>query len=330
MPNLNSLALFAAVINAKSFSRAAQLLKMPTSTLSRRITDLEKELGARLLERSTRRLRPTDLGARVLSLAHQSADIAQEVASIATDHTSGTTGVLRLSAPPSISDSLLSPLLCGFLTEFPGISVQILITERIFDLIEDGVDLAFRVGAKLQDSSVVARRVLTYRHQLVASPTYLEKFGAPKAPDELLAHRLLAFSFWKPRNIWRLFHINGKDHRVLQFQPLLAINEYAGLATALVHGAGVGELPPIVQPDLIRTGKLGTAFDFSFFCPIFLGHQKASGYCSQDERLLYGRGPLVLREEPGKQKARRRRAQELSRSGAQENGAEKGSGDLNQ
>ncbi len=255
MPNLNSLALFAAVIDAKSFSRAAQRLKMPTSTMSRRIADLEKELGARLLERSTRKLRLTDLGAQVLELAHQSADIAQEVANIATDHTSGTAGVLRLSAPPSISDSLLSPLLCGFLTEFPKISVQIFITERVFDLIADGVDLTFRVGTKLEDSTVVVRRVLTYRHQLV-SPGYLERFGSPKTPDELLSHRLLAFSFWKPRNTWRLFHTNGKDQRTLQFQPLLAINEYVGLATALVHGAGIGELPPIVQPELVRSGKL--------------------------------------------------------------------------
>jgi DNA-binding transcriptional LysR family regulator len=256
MPNLNSLALFAAVIDAKSFSRAAQLLKMPTSTMSRRIADLEKELGARLLERSTRKLRQTDLGAQVLALAHQSADIAQEVANIATEHTSGTAGVLRLSAPPSISDSLLSPLISGFQSEFPKISVQVLITERVFDLIADGVDLNFRVGSKLQDSSVVARRVLTYRHQLVASPGYLERFGSPKTPDELHAHRLLAFSFWKPRNTWRLFHTNGKDQRTLQFQPVFAINEYVGLATALVNSAGIGELPPIVQPELVRSGKL--------------------------------------------------------------------------
>jgi DNA-binding transcriptional LysR family regulator len=256
MPNLNSLALFAAVIDAKSFSRAAQRLKMSTSTVSRRIADLEKELGARLLERSTRKLRATDLGARVIALAQQSADIAQEIANIATDHTSGTAGVLRLSAPPSISDSLLSPLICGFQNEFPKISVQILITERVLDLIADGVDLTFRVGTKFEDSTVVARRVLTYRHQLMASPGYLQSFGSPKTPDELLAHRLLAFSFWKPKNTWRLFHINGKDQRTLQFQPLLAINEYVGLASALVHGAGIGELPPIVQPELVRNGKL--------------------------------------------------------------------------
>src|ERR1700722_2816026 len=143
MPNLNSLALFAAVIDAKSFSRAAQRLKVPTSTVSRRIADLEKELGARLLERSTRKLRPTDLGAQVLALARQSADIAQEVANIATDHISGTAGVLRLSAPPSISDSLLSPLMCGFLTESAKNTLQTFLPDRVLDLIADGVDLTF-------------------------------------------------------------------------------------------------------------------------------------------------------------------------------------------
>ena len=256
MPDLNSLALFAAVIDAKGFSRAAQRLKMPTSTVSRRIAELEKELGARLLERSTRNLRLTDFGAEVLDHARKSADIVQEVASIAADHASGASGILRLAAPPSISDSLLAPLICGFQSEFPQISVQIFITDRILDLITDGVDLTFRVGSKIEDSCVVARRVLTYRHQLVASPAYLEQSGSPKTPDELLAHRLLAFSFWKPKNTWRLFHVDGEEQRALQFQPHLSINEYVGLATWLVHGAGIGELPPIVQPELIRSGKL--------------------------------------------------------------------------
>jgi DNA-binding transcriptional LysR family regulator len=256
MLDLNSLVLFAAVIDAKSFSRAAKRLTMPTSTLSRRIAELEKELGARLLERSTRNLRLTDFGADVLGYAHQSADIVQEVANIATEHTSGTSGTLRLAAPPSISDSLLAPLICDFQAEFPQISIQVFITERVLDLITDGVDLTFWVSSRLNDSSVVARRILTYRHQLVASPAYLERFGSPKTPDELLAHRLLSFSFWKPQNTWKLFHTNGKEQRTLQFQPHLSINEYVGLAAALVRGTGIGELPPIVQPELIRSGKL--------------------------------------------------------------------------
>jgi len=256
MPDLNSLVLFAAVVDAKSFSRAGERLKIPTSTVSRRISELEKELGARLLERSTRQLRLTQFGAEVLEYAHQSADIEQEVASVATDHTAGTAGVLRLSSPPSISDSVLAPLVCSFQSEFPQISVQIFIAERALDLIADGVDLSFRVGRKFEDSSAVVRRVLTYRHQLVASPAYLKQFGSPKTPDELLSHRLVAFSFWKPKNTWKLVRVGGREQRTLEFRPHLSMNDYVGVATALVQGAGVGEVPPLVQPDLIPSGKL--------------------------------------------------------------------------
>ena len=256
MPDLNSLVLFAAVVDAKSFSRAGERLKIPTSTVSRRISELEKELGARLLERSTRQLRLTQFGAEVLEYGHQSADIEQEVASVATDHTAGTAGVLRLSSPPSISDSVLAPLVCSFQSEFPQISVQIFIAERALDLIADGVDLSFRVGRKFEDSSAVVRRVLTYRHQLVASPAYLKQFGSPKTPDELLSHRLVAFSFWKPKNTWKLVRVGGREQRTLEFRPHLSMNDYVGVATALVQGAGVGEVPPLVQPDLIPSGKL--------------------------------------------------------------------------
>jgi DNA-binding transcriptional LysR family regulator len=109
---------------------------------------------------------------------------------------------------------------------------------------------------ELEDSSLVARRILTYRHQLVASPAYLEKRKTPAAPKDLLEHRLLAFHFWGPENSWKFTHANGKDNETLTFQPYLSINEYAGLATALLAGTGIGELPPIVQPDLLRDGRL--------------------------------------------------------------------------
>nr|WP_241654491.1 substrate binding domain-containing protein [Granulicella sibirica] len=128
-------------------------------------------------------------------------------------------------------------------------------TERIVDQIAEGVDLAFRVG-DLEDSSLVARRILTYRHQLVASPAYLAKHKPPKTPRDLLNHKLLAFSFWKPENHWVFTHANGKDKETLTFQPWLSINEYSGLAASLLAGSGIGDLPPIVQPHLLREGRL--------------------------------------------------------------------------
>lgn len=255
MTDLNSLVIFAMVVEVNSFSEAARRLKMPTSTVSRRVAELEEELGVRLLERSTRSLRLTDVGSEVLEQAQRSAEVSEAVSNIASNHLSKVSGTLRIAAPPSISDSFLAPLVGAFQASYPDVKVQIFITERIVDQIAEGVDLAFRVG-ELEDSSLVARRLLRYRHQLVASPAYLKKFKAPKTPKDLLGHRLLAFSFWRPDSNWHLTHASTNEKETLTFQPYLSINEYSGLAFALLAGAGIGELPPIVQPDLLRDGRL--------------------------------------------------------------------------
>jgi DNA-binding transcriptional LysR family regulator len=255
MTNLNALMIFARVVEANSFSEASRRLKIPLSTVSRRIADLEDELGVRLLERSTRKLRLTDVGAEVLEQAQRTAEVGEAVNSIASNHLSAVSGILRLSAPPSISDSLLAPLICAFQATYPDVRVQVLITERMVDHIAEGVDLVFRVGA-LQDSALIARRLLTYRHQLLASPAYLEKHKSPKTPQDLRNHRLIAFSRWRPESRWNLVHQNGRDKETLTFRPYLSMNDYAGLAHALLAGIGIGELPPIVQPELLREGRL--------------------------------------------------------------------------
>ncbi|HEY6344350.1 MAG TPA: LysR family transcriptional regulator [Bryobacteraceae bacterium] len=225
MSDLNSLIIFAQVVDANGFSKAARRLKMPTSTVSRRIAELEQALGVRLIERSTRSLRLTDVGSEVLEYAHRGAEINEAIENIASSHLSKVSGNLRLAAPPSISDSLLAPIVVAFQKEYPDVHIQVFITERIVDQIAEGVDLAFRVG-ELEDSSLVALRILAYRHQLVASPEYLQKNKPPKTPQELLSHRLLAFSFWRPENTWNFIHANGKDRNSITFKPYLAINEY--------------------------------------------------------------------------------------------------------
>jgi DNA-binding transcriptional LysR family regulator len=219
MTDLNSLALFAKVVEAGSFSEAARRLKMPISTVSRRIAELEA------------------------------------VESVVSNRLSDVSGTLKLSAPPSVSDTLLTPLVTAFQASYPNVRVQILVTERLVDLIAEGVDLAFRLGA-LKDSCLVVRRILTYRHQLVASPSYLKAYKPPQGPQDLLDHRLLTFSHWKPENSWTFVHKNGMDKETLTFQPHFSMNDYTGLAPALAAGAGIGELPPVVQPGLIREGLL--------------------------------------------------------------------------
>ena len=255
MADLNSLTIFAKVVEANSFSEAARRLKMPTSTVSRRVADLEDQLGVRLLERSTRSLRLTDVGSEVLEHAQHSAELSESVDNIASNHLSNVSGTLRLSAPPSISDSLLAPLVCAFQASYPDVRVQIFVTERFVDHIAEGIDLGFRVGM-LKDSTLVARRILTYRHQLLASPAYLEKCKPPKTPQDLLGQRMLAFSRRKPEISWDFTHRNGKDKERLTFQPYLSMNDYTGLAAALLAGVGIGDLPPIVKPELLRDGRL--------------------------------------------------------------------------
>jgi DNA-binding transcriptional LysR family regulator len=255
MTDLNALIIFAKVVEAQSFSEAARRLGMPVSTVSRRVAELEDQLGVRLLDRSTRSLRLTDLGAEVLEHAMRSVEINEAVESIVSDQQSSVAGILRLSAPPNISDTLLTPLVTAFQASYPNVRVQILIAERFVDHIADGVDIVFRLGA-LKDSSLVARKILTYRHRLVASPDYLKDRKAPERPRDLLSHRLLAFSYWRPESSWTFVHVNGKDRETLTFQPYLSMNDFAGLTPALLAGGGIGDLPPVVQPQLVRDGRL--------------------------------------------------------------------------
>lgn len=255
MTDLNSLMIFAKVVEANSFSEGARRLGMPTSTVSRRIAELEAQLGLRLLERSTRSLRLTAVGSEVLEHARRSAELSDAVDSVVSNVVSNVSGTLRLSAPPSILDSLVVPLVGAFQDSYPNVRVSIFVTERFVDHIAEGIDLAFR-RALLADSTLIAQRILTYRHQLVASPAYLKQHKLPRTPQDLLDCRLLAFSYWKPGNNWTFAHTNGKDKETLTYEPHLSINDFVGLAHALQAGAGIGELPPIVRPELMRSGRL--------------------------------------------------------------------------
>ena len=255
MMDLNALVVFAKVAETNSFSEAARRLGIPVSTVSRRVAELEDQLGVRLLDRSTRNLRLTDLGSEVLEHALRSVESVETIQNIISNQRSSVRGTLRLSAPPSISDTLLTPLVTAFQASYPEVRVQILIAERMVDHISDGVDIAFRLGA-LKDSSLVALKLLTYRHQLVASPVYLEKCNPPENPQDLLRHRLVAFSHWKPESSWTFLDANGKGEQTVTFQPYLSMNDYVGLTTALLAGGGIGDLPPVVQPGLMRDGRL--------------------------------------------------------------------------
>jgi DNA-binding transcriptional LysR family regulator len=255
MSDLNALVIFAAVVEAKSFSEAARRLKQPLASVSRRVADLEDQLGIKLLERSTRKLRLTEAGIEVLEYAQRSAEISEAVTSIVSNHQATVAGLLRLSAPPNISDSLLSPLLGAFRAAYPQVRIQALITERHVDHIADGVDIALRLGP-LKDTSLIARPILRYRHLLVASPEYLRKVDPPQDPKDLLSHPIITFSYWKPETSFTFEHVRSKTRQAISLLPHLSMNDFSGLTPALLAGEGIGELPPVVQPELVREGRL--------------------------------------------------------------------------
>jgi len=253
MTDLNALLIFANVADVMSFSEAARRLGMPVSTVSRKIAALENQLGVRLIERSTRKLRLTDTGMEILEHAGKSVALYEAVNRVITEQNAEAHGTVRLSAPPNIAASIVAPLVTAFQVGHPRVNIHTLMTNRFIDHIADGIDLTIRIG-RLEDSTLVARKILHYRHRLLASPEYLKTMDAPRQPADLLEHRLCAFSVVAGKSTWTF---SGEDEaQTVSFHPVVAMNDYAGLAGALAAGAGIGELPPIIAPQMLRDGRL--------------------------------------------------------------------------
>jgi DNA-binding transcriptional LysR family regulator len=283
--DLNSLLIFVQVVRSNGFSRAAQRLRVPISTVSRRVSDLEKQLGVRLIERSTRRFRLTSVGSEVFEHAQKTSEINDAVLDIASNHVTCVSGILRLSAPPGIFKSVLGPVIRRFQELYPDVCMQVSVTERIVNQIDEGIDLAFCVGP-LEDSSLVARNLLSYRHRLLASPAYLKGREIPWQPKDLLHHRLLAFAAASLQSTWS-FSKGAGGTESITFQPHVSINEYSKLAHLLLAGAGIGELPPIVQPESLCEGRLAEVMPPWRFQPVHLAIvHLGSRYMSRPVRLF--------------------------------------------
>jgi len=252
-PDLNANALFVRVIEYKSFTEASKRLGIPISTVSRKVSELEKSLGIRLIERSTRRLRLTETGQEYFRYCRRGLDEFEAGAFMINNRQSEVAGTLRISIPPNIADVLVAPIICEYQKFYPKTTINVLVTERYVDLIEDGVDIALRVG-KLQDSTMVARTLLQYRHLLVASPQYLKMHKEPQCPDDLAAHRLLTFSGWREQAIWEF--LKKKEARKTLVESYLSINEMAGLQYAAENHHGIANLPSIICTQALEQGKL--------------------------------------------------------------------------
>jgi len=187
----NDLLIFARVAEAGSFTRAAERLKLPKSTISRRISQLEERLGERLLQRTTRRLNLTEFGHSLLEHARQVAAEVDAVAALAEHRQARPSGRLRVSMPSDFANLLLVDMLAAFVAMHPAVTLELDLSPRRVDLLGENFDLALRMGTLPDDANLAARRIAIYPSGLYASPNYLAARGAPDTPEALADHDCL-------------------------------------------------------------------------------------------------------------------------------------------
>lgn len=255
MPELNSLAIFAKVVESNSFAEAGRRLRMPIATVSRKVAELEEKIGFRLLERSTRNLKLTEAGADVLTHAKECLELSETIDNFVSNQLTDVSGTLRVSAPPNLAEAVLSPVISAFQGSYPSVSIQLLLTEKYIDHIGDEVDLSFRIGST-KDSSLVGRKLLTYRQQLLASPDYVARSTPILKPCDLLTHQIYAFSAWGDECTWAFTDVCAGVSESVTLQPQISFNDFSGIAACLIRGEGIGRMPPVVRPDLLQSGEL--------------------------------------------------------------------------
>lgn len=251
MDRLDELHVFIAILDAGSMASAARKLGRSPAAVTRILGTLETRAGARLFERSTRRLTPTEAGLR---LAEQARRLLADYDAALQPPGAGTPrGLLRLTAPTLFGRRHVAPVVTRFLALHPDIQVDLMLSDRNVDLIEEGIDAGLRIGA-LANLSLVARRLGEVRRVTVASPAYLDRRGTPQVPADLAGHELIMSTAVRTLAEWR-FRADGREH-VVRYSPRLRVNDTEAMLAAARDGFGIARaLSYQVEPDL-RTGVL--------------------------------------------------------------------------
>lgn len=246
--NLTRLEAFVAVVQLGSFTRAAERLRTQKARTSRLVGELEDELGVRLLERSTRSLRLTEVGREIYERAQGILEAVADTEQVAQQLKAAPQGRLRLTVPQEFGLLMAFGWVRDFLLAYPQVSVEVDSSSRVLDLVHEGFDLAIRVGP-LADSRLAARRLGELRYCLYAAPAYLRRHGVPKDPSSLSDHALLAFAPGGRPAPLRLRR--GQEEGTVASLPRLQADSRFGLRDAALAGLGIAELPDaIAAPEL--------------------------------------------------------------------------------
>lgn len=253
MEQLDAMAVFARVVEAESFSGAARRLGLSKSAVSKRVSGLERRLGLRLLNRTTRRLSLTEAGVAFYQGCRRMVAEAEAAEQAVSHLASAPRGRLKINAPMSFGMRHIGPALPEFLARYPEIAVDLTLNDRVVDLVEEGFDVAIRI-APLAETSLVARRLAPNRSLLCAAPAYLKARGRPGTVAQLSDRACLLYSYQTAGDLWSLSGPGG-EHRVRVSGPLRVNNGDAILAAAL-GGLGIALLPCFICGDDLRAGRL--------------------------------------------------------------------------
>jgi DNA-binding transcriptional LysR family regulator len=254
--NLNDLSLFIRVVETGSFTAAADSLNVQKSTISRRIAQLEDTLGIRLIQRTTRKLKLTPEGEELFNRAQPLVDDLEAVQDDISASKTELRGRLRLTMPTEIGVFMMNEVITSFMQTYPKLEVDVELSTRTVDLIEEGVDLALRLGP-LPNSSLIARHIAGLHRGLFATPEYLEQHGMPKTPDDLAHHQCI--SLLKPFDHLRF--TNWNDNEPVTMGGRLRTNSMSFVREMILQGMGIGRLPEVFCGELVKTGRIVRVLD---------------------------------------------------------------------
>ncbi len=252
--DLNLVTAFVRVVEQQSFTGAAKALNLPKSSVSRRVTELEEELGVQLLHRTTRKLALTEAGRSYYEQAEKALSELSAAAETAAGMDTEARGIVRITAPVDIGVMGLADIVAEFLREFPEIHVELSLSSRMVNLIDEGFDIGVRAG-KSRDASLVSRKVGDAALGLYASPGYLEARGRPKVLDDLAAHDCVLFRAKHAKALWKLDGPSGEVSTV-EVRGRINVDEMLFVRQAVGMGLGIGLLPTIVIATCARVRSL--------------------------------------------------------------------------
>ncbi len=254
LPDFEALAIFAKVVELRSFAAAAGDLGVSKATISKAVSRLEERLGARLFNRTSRRLALTDAGQRLSARATRLLADGEAAENDALAQSTAPRGLVRLAVPMTFGVKAVAPLLPHFLKQYPDITIDMHLSDATVDLIGDGFDAALRI-ARLPDSSLIARRLCAMPRYTVASPLYLKQHGRPTHPMHLAQHKCFGYAYLSTPNLWHYTNAKGEQASVRPAGQL-RVNNGEALLPAVLAGLGIADLPEFIVGDAIASGKV--------------------------------------------------------------------------